>query len=75
MNIPDDPKLWQTSRHRCPRCCERLRRYDFPNGDTFLWCSFGPCMSEGANVGAYGRDEADAYIALRIACESEPLSE
>jgi hypothetical protein len=52
------------SKHECPVCKEKMCLGDMDK-DVVLYCGRKKCTSVGANEGAYGKNEAEAYAVFR----------
>ena len=52
------------SKHECPVCKANMWLGD-DEKDVVLWCGSKTCKSIGANEGAYGKNESEAYAVFR----------
>lgn len=58
---------------KCPACNQPLHvGFEISHNEFVAWCGHGPCKSEKANNGAYGKTEEQAQQNLIKQLESKP---
>lgn len=58
---------------KCPACQSPLHvGFELSRNEFISWCGFGPCPSEKANKGEYGKTEEQAQLNLIKKLESNP---
>ena len=59
------PNEWDVTEFECPSCHKPLVSSPDLTGRQ-LWCPYGDCVNIGANEGAHGKNDKEAFEILKI---------